>query len=128
MKIYHPDEKALLVFDDRGYGINQKNAAAMTRFFQRGAGRERFTSVLQTPFFGISQTHNVGLQLADIVATVIGLRFQGSHDIKPFFHRLRKAIPEFPHADGFPSSGLKVLRHGFSHPTRRQKKHAGRPA
>ena len=32
MKIEHPERLAKLVFDDRDYGINQKNAHAITNF------------------------------------------------------------------------------------------------
>lgn len=123
MKIHHPSEKALLVFDDRDYGINQKNAEAITRFFQRSTGGGRLDSIVQTPFFAISQTHNAGLQLADIVTTIIGLRFEGSEDIKPHFQAMRRSIPEFEIDLGRPPvSGLKILRDGHSPGNRYKKK------
>lgn len=110
MKIYHPNEKALLVFDDRDYGINQKNAEAITNFFQRSSFGLSMDSILQTPFFAISQAQNVGLQLADLVTTVIGLRFSSHKQIAPYFAKLRRCIPHYPMGNGGRTSCLKVLR------------------
>jgi hypothetical protein len=110
MKIQHPDQKALLVFDDRDYGINQRNSEAITRFFQRSQMGARLDSIIQTPFFAISQSHNIGLQLADLVTTVIGLRFASHESIKPFFSKLKRSIPDFHIESDRVISGLKVIR------------------
>jgi hypothetical protein len=50
MKKHHPDEMASLVFDDRDYGINQKNSEAITNFFQRSARGLSMDSIVKTPF------------------------------------------------------------------------------
>lgn len=110
MKIHHPTEKALLVFDDRDYGINQKNAEAIANFFQRSAAGLSMDSILQTPFFAISQSQNIGLQLADLVATVIGLRFSSHKPITPYFTKLRRCIPFYEVPGSGRTSCLKVLR------------------
>jgi hypothetical protein len=110
MKIHHPDEKALLVFDDRDYGINRKNAEAITNFFQRSALGLSMDAILPTPFFAISQAQNVGLQLADLVTTVIGLRFSSHREIEPYFANLKRSIARYHEADGRLRSGLKVIR------------------
>jgi hypothetical protein len=109
MKIYHPDEMAHLIFDDRDYGINQKNSEAITNFFQRSAKGLAMDSIVKTPFFAISQSQNVGLQLADFVTTVIGLRFSSHEKIKPFFRAMKEAIP-ICQDDLRAISCLKVLR------------------
>jgi hypothetical protein len=110
MKIHLPTEKALLVFDDRDYGINRKNAEAITNFFQRSSAGLAMDSILQTPFFAISQSQNVGLQLADVVTTVIGLRFSSHKAIDPHFAKLGKSIPYYETNDGRKVHCLKVLR------------------
>lgn len=109
MKIRLPAEKALLVFDDRDYGINRKNAEAITNFFQRSSVGLAMDSVLQTPFFAISQSQNVGLQLADLVTTVIGLRFSSHKAVDPYFAKLKECIPYYE-INGRKVSCLKVLR------------------
>lgn len=110
MKFERPDDKALIVFDDRGYGINKKNAEAITNFFQRSNHGTAMDSIVQTPLFAISQAQNVGLQLADLVTTVIGLRFASHADIKPVFEKLRRSIPSYQINAGVRVSALKVLR------------------
>jgi hypothetical protein len=109
MKIHLPNEKALLVFDDRDYGINRKNAEAITNFFQRSSAGLALDSIVQTPFFAISQSQNVGLQLADLITTVIGLRFSSHAGIDPFFVKLKECIPYYE-SDDRKVSCLKVLR------------------
>ena len=109
MKIKHPDRMAKLVFDDRDYGINRKNAEAITNFFQRSSVGLSLDSILKTPFFAISQSQNAGLQLADFVTTIIGLRFSSHPQSRRYFERLARC---FFHYDdnGHRVSGLKVLR------------------
>lgn len=110
MKIHHPRDKALIVFDDRDYGINKKNAEAITNFFQRSSQGSAMDSIVQTPFFAISQAQNVGLQLADLVTTIIGLRFASHAAISPVFLSLKRSIPTYELSDGSKVSALKVLR------------------
>lgn len=109
MKLHRPDDMANIVFDDRDYGINQKNSEAITNFFQRSARGLAMDSIVKTPFFAISQSQNVGLQLADFVTTVIGLRFSAHEQIKPYFAEMRQAIPSYPDNDRLISC-LKVMR------------------
>lgn len=55
MKRYRPDDLACLVFDDRSYGINARNAEAITNFFQRDARGLVMDTFIRTPFNAISQ-------------------------------------------------------------------------
>jgi len=109
MKIEFKDRMAKLVFDDRDYGINQKNAEAITNFFQRSAVGLSLDSILKTPFFAISQSQNIGLQLADFVTTVIGMRFSSHPHSKKYFEMLNKCF-YFYQYNGRRVSSLKVLR------------------
>lgn len=110
MKIEHPHEKAVLVFDDRDQGTNERNATAITNFFLRSPDGLALDSVIDTPFFGISQAQNVGLQLADFVTTIIGLRFEGHESIRPYFDRLKRCIYRWQHPGDHWNSALKVMR------------------
>ena len=110
MKKYYEYEMASLVFDDRDYGINQKNSEAITNFFQRSAKGLSMDSIVKTPFFAISPSQNFGLQLADLVTTIIGLRFASSRQIEPYFAVLKDAIPCWTEKSGWPFSCLKVMR------------------
>jgi hypothetical protein len=67
-------------------------------------------SIIITPLFAISEAQNVGLQLADVVATTVGLRFAGSTLVKPYWNKLKPAIYRWPTVAGKMGSGLKVLR------------------
>jgi hypothetical protein len=110
MKIEAPDQMAALVFDDRDHGTNTKNATAITNFFLRSPDGLALDSILDTPFFGISQAQNIGLQLADFVTTIIAMRFEGRDEIKPIFQDLKKGIYRWHDANGIQNSGLKVIR------------------
>jgi hypothetical protein len=100
MKIHRKDEMASIVFDDRDYGINHKNSEAITNFFQRSGKGLSMSSIVRTPFFAISQAQNVGLQLADFVTTIVGLRFAGNENIRPYFKSLSSAIPGYENGRG----------------------------
>jgi len=112
MKIEHQHEKAVLVFDDRDQGTNERNATAITNFFLRSPDGLALDSIIDTPFFGISQAQNIGLQLADFVTTILGLRFEGHDHIQPYFERLKRCIYRWQDPAGYWSSGLKVIRPG----------------
>jgi hypothetical protein len=123
MKRHRPDELACVVFDDRSYGINARNAAAITRFFQCDVRGLAMDSIVRTPFYAISQANNVGLQLADLVTAVISLKFAGSRTIEPYYARLKRAIPSWMlDYVALRVTGLKVM------PDRAEKREsAGRP-
>lgn len=109
MKIFRPNDMGCIIFDDRDYGINRKNSEAITNFFQRSAKGLSLDSIIKTPFFAISQSQNVGLQLADLVTTIIGLRFSSHRQIEPYFAALKRAIPAYTEGK-WEKSCLKVIR------------------
>ena len=109
MKTKHPERMAKLVFDDRDYGINKQNAEAITNFFQRSSRGLSLDSILRTPFFAISQSQNIGLQLADFVTTVIGLRFSSHPQGQRYFQKLQACFFTYEF-QGHRVSSLKVLR------------------
>lgn len=109
MKIEHPTQLAKLVFDDRDFGTNHPNSTAITNFLVRSPSGLALNSILKTPFFAISQAHNVGLQLADFVTTIIGLRFESCAHIQPYFDLLKPSIYSYQDR-GKRISGLKLFR------------------
>lgn len=109
MKRHHPKDMACLVFDDRDYGINHKNSTAITNFLQRSPPGLAMDSIVRTPFFAISQAHNVGLQLADFVTTVISAKHAHNENVAPYCERLKKAIPHWVSVEGHHVAGLKVI-------------------
>jgi hypothetical protein len=110
MKLGHPNQLAKLVFDDRDYGTNLPNSVAITNFFTRSPRGLAMDSIVKTPFFAISQAHNIGLQLADFVTRIIGLRFAACADIQPYFDHLKHGIYSYQDNRGRRISGLKVIR------------------
>ena len=110
MKIEHPTRLAKLVFDDRDYGTNHPNSMAMTNFFIRSPHGLAMDLILKTPFFAISQAQNIGLQLADFVTTIIGLRFESCPHIQPYFDSLKRCIYAYTDNSGRRITGVKLLR------------------
>lgn len=110
MKIKYPNQLAKIIFDDREYGINQLNSTAITNFFQRSPRGLSMDSIIKTPFFAISQAQNIGLQLADFVTTVIGLRFCSHPYIQSYFSLLGKCFFFYRLESGVQVSSLKVIR------------------
>jgi hypothetical protein len=110
MKFEHQNQLAKLIFDDRDYGTNHPNSSAMTNFFIRSPHGLAMDSILKTPFFAISQAQNIGLQLADFVTTIIGLRFESCPHVQPYFELLKRCIYSYTDNSGRRISGLKLLR------------------
>lgn len=104
-----PSRRAKLVFDDVDYGTNKARAESITNFFNRTAVGRGYDTIIRTPFFAVSQSQNVGLQLADIVTTIYGMRFQGRREIGPFFAELRKSLYRFT-LGTVPVSTLRVIK------------------
>lgn len=91
MKREYPEKKAIIVFDNRDAGTDEKNARSVTNYLVRSnAGKRMRSSILEVPMFAISQANNVGLQLADIVATIIGIYAEGSYCIDDLYHKLHR--------------------------------------
>lgn len=93
MKREHDKRKAIIVFDNRDHATDEKNATAMTKYLVRTVpGKTMSTSILEIPMFAISQAHNIGLQLADIVTTIIGLHASGTVEISDLYQPLHQQI------------------------------------
>lgn len=110
MRIEEKDDMAILVFDDRDHGTNLANSTAITNFFVRSPYGLTMDRILDTPFFGISQSQNVGLQLADLVTTIIGMRFEQHPNGDEFFQHLKPCIYRWQEPMGQWHSGLKIIR------------------
>jgi hypothetical protein len=115
MKENYPGLMAKIVFDDRGIQDNKKISASVGNFFHKCHVGQAFNSIIKVPFFGIS-TENVGIQVADLVAHILGKRFTGSKNVLPFFSRLKimefKSRQEVFELNGkkYPICGFKVLK------------------
>lgn len=109
MKRERPDDMACLVFDDRDYGINHKNSAAITNFLQRSSAGLAMDSIVRTPFFAISQAQNVGIQLADFVTTIICAQYAHNDNVTSYYERLKKAVPHWTSVEGHHVACLKVI-------------------
>ncbi len=89
MKREHKDKKAVIVFDNRDSGTDERNARAVTNFLVRSqSGHTMRSSILEVPMFAISQANNVGLQLADLVTTIIGIYATGESGIAAIYSQL----------------------------------------
>lgn len=89
MKENHPGLMAKIIFDDRGIQNNKKISASVSNFFHKSSAGQSFNNIIKVPFFGIS-TENVGIQIADIVAYVLGNRFTGKRKQMEFFKKAKE--------------------------------------
>jgi hypothetical protein len=110
LKIKHPGRLAKIIFDDRDFGTNRQNATAITNFFLRSAQGLSLDSIIKTPFFAISQSQNAGLQLADFVTTIVGLRFMSHPEATPYFEVLKRCRFSYQNHAGYWVNSLKVIR------------------
>jgi hypothetical protein len=99
VKIEYPGVLAKLVFDSRQDKENERNSRAITRFLTRSTLGSSFDSILKVPLFGVSQAHNYGLQVADLVTTVIGLRFAGEQRIGPLWKIVQRMLYRMDYAE-----------------------------
>lgn len=88
MKENHPGLIAKLVFDDRGSQTNQRISSAVSNFFHRSSTGQSFERILKVPLFAISK-ENVGIQVADLIAHILGSRFTGSRTEYEFFKMVK---------------------------------------
>lgn len=120
MKSKFPRRYAKIVFDDRDVGTNKKNAIAITNFFSRSTIGRGYDSIIRVPMFAVSQGHNYGLQLADLVTTVIAMKFQGHREVDPLW-RIVQNMLHMSRIGSRRQSSLKVLRSLPTEPWRNEK-------
>jgi hypothetical protein len=92
MKVEHPGVYVKVVFDSRQDTQNRKNSEAITNFLTRSTIGGTYDSIVRVPFFGVSQAQNYGLQVADLVTTVIGLKFSGESRVDPLWHVIQRML------------------------------------
>lgn len=109
MKREFPDRIAKLVFDNRDHRTHERNARAITNFFVRSTVGLGYDSILRVPLFAVSQGHNYGLQLADLVTTAIAAYFQGWHEFQPFWKTVKQMFYSVRVGEQWQTS-LKVMR------------------
>ena len=114
MKHSFPGRHAKLIFDDRDPKTNNLNSRAITNFFTRHAIGIGYDGIFRTPLFAVSQGHNYGLQIADLITTIIALKFQGERRIQPLFNIVRHQMLDTREVGGINVSSLKILRNFHS--------------
>lgn len=105
----HPGELVKLVIDDRNVQTNRENAKAITNYLIKSPVGRRYDSILPYPLFAVSQGHNYGLQLADVLTTVIAKRYEGESAVDPLWRVAQRLIYTFRDGDRRWKS-IKVLR------------------
>lgn len=110
MKREQMNKKAIIVFDNRDNGTDERNARAVTNFLVRSkSGHSMRSSILEIPMFAISQANNVGLQLADIVTTIIGIYASGEHGVSEIYSSLHRQFYTWKDNYGKPMSTLRWI-------------------
>ncbi len=109
MKRKMPGRFAKIIFDDRGHSANKKNGKAITNFFMRSHIGLGYDSIVRTPFFAVSESNNYGLQVADLVTTVIARRFQADRRVDPLWRIVQEMLDK-QRVGTQQVSSLKVVR------------------
>jgi len=109
MKREFPGRMAKLIFDNRDHSTHEKNSRAITNFFVRSSLGRGYDSILRVPLFAVSQGHNYGLQVADLVTTVIGMYFQGKREVQPLWRIVSTMLYAFE-VGGQRQTSIKVMR------------------
>lgn len=89
MKENYPGMMAHLIFDDRGLQTNKNISKSLSNFFHKSRIGQSFDTIVKVPFFAIS-SENVGIQVADIGAYILGARFTGDIRKMEFFKRVKE--------------------------------------
>lgn len=113
MKENYPGMIAKLVFDDRGVQFNKNISKSISNFLHRSRVGQSFDTIMKVPFFAIS-SENIGIQVADIAAYILGARFTGDRKKIEFFKKLKEI--EFisntrieVYGKKIPLKGIKVI-------------------
>ena len=110
MKENHPGLKAKLIFDDRGIQVNRAISKSVSNFFHKSHAGQTFDSIIKVPLFAIS-TESVGIQLADMVAYILGARFTGDKQKLEFFRKAKEI--EYKSRTRFSIDGRHYSLNGF---------------
>lgn len=114
MKENYPGLMATLVFDDRGLQFNTKISKSVHNFFHKSRTGQSFDSIIKSPVFALS-SDNVGLQMADLGAYILGSRFTGDKKRIEFFKKMKElqfVSRTLVNINGvqLPTRGFKVIR------------------
>lgn len=115
MRENYPGLMAKLIFDDRGLQTNAKLSKSVSNFFHRSRVGQSFDTIITVPFFAMS-TENIGVQLADIAAHILGSRFTGNRKKSEFFNKIKKlefvsrTFVEINDKLKLPVKGFKVIK------------------
>lgn len=115
MKRTFPTRTAKLIFDNREHRTHEANARAITNFFVKSPVGKGFDSILRIPLFAVSQGHNYGLQLADLVTTVVALNFQGRKEFRPLW-KIVNGMLVSADVGGRRQTSLKVMKQNPQQP------------
>ncbi|MCH8344308.1 MAG: DUF3800 domain-containing protein [Planctomycetes bacterium] len=110
MKNEHPGKFAKLIFDDRGRQTNERNSRAITNFFARSHLGAGYDSIVRVPFFAIGRGHHYGMQLADLITTVVAQRFAGEKAVQPLWRIVQRRMLYHCEIGKLPITSLKVMR------------------
>lgn len=114
MKENYPGFIAKLIFDDRGIRFNENISKSVSNFFHKSRTGQSFDTIMKVPFFAIS-SENVGIQVADIGAYILGARFTGNRKKYEFFQMIKnmefisKTLIEV-NEEKKPIRGIKVVK------------------
>jgi len=114
MRENYPGVMAQLIFDDRGIRTNINLSKTISNFFHKSRAGQSFDKIIKVPFFAIS-AENVGIQLADIGAYILGARFTGDRKKEEFFRKIKdlefisKSLVDV-NGKMMPVRGIKVIK------------------
>jgi len=107
------DRTAIFTFDDRGLKVNANVGEAYRNFLNRSKTGRSYNTLIRTPFFAYSH-HSVGIQLADLICTVINRFYtiRRKHpQIQLYYHIVQSMewVASQPNDAGYTLRGIKII-------------------
>jgi len=122
MEENHPGLMASIIFDDRGVQQNRNIATSVSNFFHKSQVGQSFDSIIKVPTFAISDS-NVGVQIADMVAYILGNKMTGQNKTKEFEMQAKEL--QFKSRKKYMVDGKEYSLFGFKTIKDKNKKEAG---
>lgn len=103
-------EKGLMIFDSQDMRKNEILSRRMSNFFYRSKAGVFMNNIIPEPYF-VSSNICYGIQIADLIAYIVGQRFAGRTELIPLYKQIKEI--EFQCLDDdieYPIHGIKHIK------------------
>ncbi len=104
------NEKGILIFDSQDMRKNEILSKQIGGFFHKSKKGFSLNQIVPEPYF-VSSNICYGIQLADLIAYIVGHKFAHRNELKPFYDQIKEF--QFSHQDEeneYTKYGIKLLK------------------